>query len=151
MTKRRHCGRMSPATSANKGCLQPSSPQPLQPSWLHPEGIQGGDRQDTRPWRVKILIKGMTSKSPSSCIFPHRKVLRSLTWGVWFSLIDRNLPRFWLPGFCCKPPVYPAPPLPLGSGPSELSERLSPGYSLRKYAQRNGMVNFWVVLFFFFQ
>ena len=32
----------------------------------------------------------------------HRKMLNSLTWGVWFSLINSELLMFLLPGFCCK-------------------------------------------------
>ena len=45
---------------------------------------------------------------------------------------------FWLPGFCCKSPLcIRAPPFPLWSSPSELSERLPPelkpsGSSLNK-------------------
>ena len=32
----------------------------------------------------------------------HRKALTSLTWDVWFSLINSNLLMFRLPGLCCK-------------------------------------------------
>ena len=32
----------------------------------------------------------------------YRKVLNSLTWDIWFSLINRNLLMFLLPGLCCK-------------------------------------------------
>ena len=37
----------------------------------------------------------------------HRKALNSLTWDIWFSLINNNLWRSWLPGLCCKTPIYP--------------------------------------------
>ena len=37
----------------------------------------------------------------------HRKALNSLTWNVWFSLINSNLSMFRLPGLCCKTPMYP--------------------------------------------
>ena len=36
----------------------------------------------------------------------HRKVLNSLTWDLWFSLINSNILVFWLPGLCCKTPLY---------------------------------------------
>ena len=32
----------------------------------------------------------------------HRKVLNSLTWDIWFSLINNNLLMLRLPALCCK-------------------------------------------------
>ena len=32
----------------------------------------------------------------------HSKVLNSLTWDIWFSLINSNLLIFWFSGLCCK-------------------------------------------------
>ena len=34
----------------------------------------------------------------------HRKALNSWTWDVWFSLMNSNLLKIWIPGFCCKDP-----------------------------------------------
>ena len=56
------------------------------------------------------------------------KMLNSLTWDIWFSLIDSNLLKYRLPGLCCKKLLYIlSPPLPLWSSLSELFERLCPG------------------------
>ena len=50
----------------------------------------------------------------------HRKVLNSLTWYVWFSLINSNLLIFLLPGLCCKNACISwLPCLSLQSNPSE--------------------------------
>ena len=37
----------------------------------------------------------------------HRKALNSLTWDVWFSLINSNLLKFQVPGLCCKDSYMP--------------------------------------------
>ena len=43
------------------------------------------------------------SREPRLLHLPiHRKELNSLTWGIWFSLINSNLLMFQLPGVCCK-------------------------------------------------
>ena len=40
-----------------------------------------------------------------------RKVLNSLTWDIWFSLIINNFLMFWLPGLCCKNSyIFPGSP-----------------------------------------
>ena len=58
----------------------------------------------------------------------HRKALNSLTWDVWFSLINSNLLIFQPSGPCCKTSYISLPPsLPLQISPLELSERLCPG------------------------
>lgn len=53
----------------------------------------------------------------------HWKVLNSLTWDVWFSLINTTLLMVWLPGFCWKTPVYPG----FSLSSLELFARLPPG------------------------
>ena len=57
----------------------------------------------------------------------YRKALNSLAWDIWFSLISSNILMFWLLGPCCKTSYILAPPLPLWSSLSELSEMLCPG------------------------
>ena len=119
---------MLPATSVNKRCyshlsiiLQLPDSEPWGNSgWkqdAHSLAPQMRDPLTMRILRVRkcrILApdswganKGMISVSLDACIFPNRKVLNSLTWDVWFSLINSNLLMFWLPGFCCKTPLYP--------------------------------------------
>ena len=58
----------------------------------------------------------------------HRKALNSLTWDIWFSLINNNLLMFRLPGLCCKNfCISWLPPYLFGAGPqSDISERLCP-------------------------
>ena len=48
-------------------------------------------KQDTGPRIAEMHMKGMISVTPDSCIFSiHRKVVNSLTWDIWFSLIHKN-------------------------------------------------------------
>ena len=57
-------------------------------------------------------MKGMISVSPDSCIFPYiEKPLNSLTWDIWFPLINNNLLLFRLPALCVKFLYNPALPL----------------------------------------
>ena len=66
----------------------------------------------------------------------HRKTLNSLTWDVWFSLMNSNLLMFWLPVLCCKKPLSSlAPPWPLWSGPSEHLRGCLPRLSPQKVHQ----------------
>ena len=55
----------------------------------------------------------------------HRKVLNSLTWGVWFSLISSNLLMFQLPALCCK--NFYISWISLWNSSLELPQRLPPG------------------------
>ena len=104
------------------------SPQSLQPP---PKDAPWGDSgwQSTGYWPqiAEVRIKGMISGSPDSCIFPYiEKGLNSLTWDIWFSLINSHL---WCSDylvFVAKTPKYPPPPLPLRNSLSELSESLCP-------------------------
>ena len=50
---------------------------------------------------------------------------------------------FWLPGLCCKTPIYPGSlPLPLWRSPSELPEKLSPRLEfLRKSTEYNSQLS----------
>jgi len=43
------------------------------------------------------------------CLPIHRKVLHSLTWDTWFSLMNNNLLMLRLPAPCCKLPCKLAP------------------------------------------
>ena len=43
----------------------------------------------------------------------YRKALNSLTWGIWFSIINSNILTFRLPALCCKTPIYYGSPLRL--------------------------------------
>ena len=68
----------------------------------------------------------------------HRKGLNSLTWAIWFSLINGNLLIFRLPASCCKllynliPPFHLQPSCLLGAVLSGLLERLSPKLEISK-------------------
>ena len=86
--------------------LQPSNLQ--LPLVLLPEGIQGGKKKKAgySPYTVKVHIKGIQWTRLLHLLIG-RKLLNSLTWDVWFSLINSNLLMFWLPGFCCKTLLYP--------------------------------------------
>ena len=111
------------------GCV-PSSRQTQQPNpWrctlrrlkmrmhriLAPGSWGAYQRNDfNEPWLLHLSI--------------HRKALNSLTWDVWFSLINSNLLMFRLPCLLLQKLLYIlAPPLPLQSNLSELSEMLCPG------------------------
>ena len=86
--------------------LQPSNLQ--LPLVLLPEGIQGGKKKklDTHPTQLRCVSKEFNEPRLLHLLIG-RKLLNSLTWDVWFSLINSNLLMFWLPGFCCKTPLYP--------------------------------------------
>ena len=51
----------------------------------------------------------------------HRKVLNSLTWDIWFSLINNNLLMVWLPGLCYRNTYVSRLPL-LASSESAISQ-----------------------------
>ena len=54
-------------------------------------------------------------------LFIHRRVLNSLTWDPWFSLLNSNFLMFWVPGLCCKNSYISwLPTLPLQGRLSEL-------------------------------
>ena len=69
---------------------------------VHPEGTQAGKAQDIGPRYLRFISKDF--KEPRLLHLPiHRKVLNSLTWDVWFSLINSKLLMFQLLGkICCK-------------------------------------------------
>ena len=114
---------MLPATSVNKRCyshlsiiLQLPDSEPWGTSgWKQDAHSLAPQMRDPLTMRIlrmrkcRILApdswganKGMISVSLDACIFPNRKVLNSLTWDVWFSLINNNLFKFQLPCLCCK-------------------------------------------------
>ena len=82
------------------GCLPPGH-QTLQP----PGRCTLGRLKKTRilapdSWAARLL-----------CLPIRRKVLSSLTWDIWFSLIINNLLMFRLPGLCCKSSyIFPGSP-----------------------------------------
>ena len=104
------------------GC-PPSSHQPLQPPpTVHPEETQDGKTQDSGPRELRCISKEWFQWAHLPI---HRKALNSLTWDVSFSLINSNLLKFPIPGLCCNNSyIILAPPWPLWSRPSELTERL---------------------------
>ena len=69
------------------------------------------------PQEAEMHMTGMISTSPDSCllwVLLHRKALKSLTWDIWFSLINNNLLMFrWLTP-CCKL-LYNLIPFPTSS------------------------------------
>jgi len=78
----------------------PSSHQPLRlPSSVHPEG-SGVEKLGYWLEMAKVLLQEMTSTKPRFLHLPiYRKVLSSLTWDVYFSLINSNFfdgPTTWL-------------------------------------------------------
>ena len=106
-TKPSHYSRPDSEPWKNSGWRQTScslpSLQPLQSlPTVHIEGIQDGEKQDMTPESWGAFQRNDFSE-PSLLHLPtHRKVLNSLTWGIWFSLINSNLLMFRLPGLCCK-------------------------------------------------
>ena len=84
------------------GCLPPSS-QPLQPprnSTLRRLRMRKHRIQAPDSW-------GAYRRNDFSELWllhlpTHSKMLNSLTWDIWFSLINSNLLIFPLPGHCCK-------------------------------------------------
>ena len=78
---------------------------------VHPQETQDEKAQDTGTRELRCIIT-----EPRLLHLPiHRKVLNSLTWGIWFSLINSNLLMSWLPGLYCKNFyrfwLLPSPPL----------------------------------------
>ena len=119
-----------PAVSVNRYyCYQATSLEP--PLMVSHEGIQEW-KQDAYHQAVSdcshpqwCTLKGLWMRKPrilapeSWCAYErndfsepkllhlpiHRKVLNSLTWDVWFSLVNSNFLMHWLPGLCCKIPI----------------------------------------------
>ena len=56
------------------------------------------------PQTAEVQIKGMVLVSPDSCTYLpiHGKVLNSLTWDVWLSLIGSHLLLFCAADLCCR-------------------------------------------------
>ena len=119
-----------PAVSVNRYyCYQATSLEP--PLMVSHEGIQEW-KQDAYHQAVSdcshpqwCTLKGLWMRKPrilapeSWCAYErkdfsepkllhlpiHRKVLNSLTWDIWFSLVNSNFLMHWLPGLCCKIPI----------------------------------------------
>ena len=73
---------------------QSSVIEALKKEPVSPEETQGTKTQDLAQVTM-VHVKGMISVSPDSYNLPiHRKVLNSLTWDIWFSLINSNLLMF---------------------------------------------------------
>ena len=124
-----------PAISVNKGChqwLQPSNmswwtqrklrkentchleavrlkPQPM----VSPEETQDVTRQGTSPRQLRCISREWFQWARLLHHPTYRKALNSLTWGIWFSIINSNLLTFRLPALCCKIPLYSGSPLRL--------------------------------------
>ena len=62
--------------------LWPESHQPSRPPMCPGRDLRWRTRY--WPYKISMLIKGMISTSPPSCILPYRKALQSLTWDVCF-------------------------------------------------------------------
>ena len=134
--------------------LQPSSHHIIATPTASPEGNQDGNRMpDIKPPDTaaapspRVHLRGLRMRrhrtlapdswgtyqrndfsEPRLLHLPiHRKALSSLTWDVWFPLINSHLLMSRLPGFCCKNSCMFWLLLPLRSRPSEILERLPPG------------------------
>ena len=113
-------------------CLPPS-PQPLQPfPAVLPGRFPDGKEQAADTRQPRYLSKGWYQWAQTLYLHIHRKVLNSLTWHIWFSLINSNLLKFWPLGLCCKNFYISWVLLSLFRAVSELSEkphsRLSPQF-----------------------
>ena len=85
--------------------------------WLVGSPYCAKDSQESSPTpQFKSRIKSTTASKPDTysedqrndfCesrllhLPIHRKVLNSLTWNIWFSLINSHPLMFWLPNLCC--------------------------------------------------
>jgi len=133
------------AISVNKACCSHQHHITLQPAqqWARRESgrakaLQPPQQRIPRPLRMRNhrilaqIAKAHTKEwfqSAQNLHLPiHRKAPNSLTWHLWFSLINNDLLMFYLI-FCCKIPHiswYPPPPQPLWNSLSALSEMLCP-------------------------
>ena len=52
---------------------------------------------------IHFKYSSVNMSIPNSLTIPYR----SLPLATWFSWSQKNLLIFWLPGFCCKTPIYP--------------------------------------------
>ena len=60
-------------------------------------------KQDTDPQRAEMHKQSDDFRESRVFHLPiYRKALNSLTWVIWFSLIDNNVLMFRLPAICCK-------------------------------------------------
>ena len=79
----------------------------------------------------------------------HRKALNSLTWDIWFSLINSNLLMFWLPGLHCKTPIYPRSSLTSSEQSLRATwEAASGAWSPQKVCQMKQFSTFRMCIFF---
>ena len=61
-------------------------------------------------WKRRTLARG-SSELQHLHLSIHRKALSSLTWDIWFSLINNHLLMFRPPALCCKTFLWPTFPL----------------------------------------
>ena len=109
--------------------LRPSSHQPLQPQLRNLRGF--------RMEKNRILaLDNQGANQRNDFIEPrflhlpiHRKALNSLTWDVWFSLINSNLLMFWLLVFVAKHPISWLLPYLFGTVPQSYLRGWLPGLS----------------------
>ena len=82
------------------GCL-PSSHQTLKP---HPKEASWRDSrwERTRHWPKRAEVHSNFREPRLLHLSIYRKVLNSLTWDIWFSLINSNRLMFQLSGLCFK-------------------------------------------------
>ena len=125
-----------PAISVNKGVTIISDFGPPC-ELLSPSGTQKGEKwlqamnsqllaaivsEELRVWIIKNQVlaphswdaykRNDFSKTRLSHLSIHRKTLNSLTWNIWFSLINCNLLIFRPPAPCCKLLCNLTPPPP---------------------------------------
>ena len=90
----------------------PSNSQVLQPSTSRPRWCSLR-KLKTRKHRILApdsqgAYQRNNFNEPRPLHLPiHREVLNSLTWDIWFSVINSNF-LFQLPALCCKTTVYPS-------------------------------------------
>ena len=114
----------------NKECLQSSSHQtaatPSSAAWRN----SGWENTGYWPQIAEVYVHQRNDFSELRLLHlpTHKKALNSLTWDIWFSLINNNLLTFQLPALCCKNSYISwLPPCLLRTVFSTLSKMLSPG------------------------
>ena len=113
-------------TQESKEYLPSSSHRTVATPDGEPRGNSGCEVQDSGPRKLRCIHKEWFQWTQTLRLHIYRKAPSSLTWDIWFSLINGNLLMFQLPALCCKKLWYILAPLspPWGISQSCLKHRL---------------------------
>ena len=102
-----HYELLSPKRTLEGEYLRSGSCQMAATSYGESQGNSGCEKHRILAQDSSDTHERKDLKEPKLLHLPiHKKVLNSLTWVIWFSLINNNLLMFRLPATCCQTSLY---------------------------------------------